>query len=111
MTVGELITELTKYKMDDEVYVSIDDKEKIGSIVNLTRWKGMCEIHFDNWTRTIEVPEGASNGDVLKKKYPELKVTEVKYGGIVVEYVVDYENLHSRFSPDWWNSPYRKEQE
>lgn len=66
MTVGELITELTKYKMDDDVYISIDDKTKIGEITNTTYFKGMCEIHFNNWTNPIQKPEGATNGEVLK---------------------------------------------
>lgn len=58
MTVGKLITELCKYAMDDDVVVSIDDKEKIGQITELTRWTGMCEIHFNNWTK--EEADGSS---------------------------------------------------
>jgi hypothetical protein len=38
----------------------------------------------------IEIPEGATNGDILNKVFP---------------------NLMIRIDSKWWNSPYRKEQE
>lgn len=51
MTVRDLIKELLDYEMDDDVYVSIDNKEKIGNITNLSTFRGMCIIHYDNWEK------------------------------------------------------------
>ena len=57
-TVRDLIRELLNYDLDDDVVISIDDKEKIGQITELKRFKGMCEIHFNNWTK--EEADGSS---------------------------------------------------
>ena len=51
----------------------------------------------------IEIPEGATNGDMIKAMFPNQvgygESTSCIYYGIM------------RCDKDWWNSPYRKEQE
>ncbi len=52
----------------------------------------------------IEIPEGATNGDILISLYPNLKYT-IQNGRVVTTI-----GVASSFDRDWWNSPYRKEQ-
>lgn len=63
----------------------------------------------------IEIPEGATNGDMIQAMFPNIQPKVVGY----IEYIGD-EEVHGRevvlsdrvcFDDDWWNSPYRKEQE
>ena len=55
----------------------------------------------------IEIPEGATNGEVFEKlmreAYPK---TLMIYGRND-----DTKTIAPIFSEEWWNSPYRKEQE
>lgn len=55
----------------------------------------------------IEIPEGATNGEVLKN------VLKETFPDMICVWYRDSEHLHRSitFSEDWWNSPYRKEQE
>lgn len=47
----------------------------------------------------IEIPEGATNGDVFRLAYPNVAM---------VHDIREKKRL-SVFADDWWNSPYRKE--
>ena len=51
MTVKEMITELLNYKMDDEVVISLDGKEKISKDITIKKWTGLAEIHFVDWRK------------------------------------------------------------
>ena len=51
----------------------------------------------------IEIPEGATNGDMIKAMFPNVD----KYKCTLLE----NHNKNVLFGEDWWNSPYRKEQE
>lgn len=58
----------------------------------------------------IEIPEKATNGDMIKAVFPD---TEIIFNGYY-ETTVDWHTKTQRchlFDNDWWNSPYRKEQE
>lgn len=52
----------------------------------------------------IEIPDGATNGDVIKALFPKAMVYEA---GIAmdVEFPGDEEHW---FNKDWWNAPYKK---
>lgn len=54
----------------------------------------------------IEIPDGATNGDVIKALFPNAMVYEA---GIAmdVEFPGDEEHW---FNKDWWNAPYKKRQ-
>lgn len=52
----------------------------------------------------IEIPEGATNGDMIKAMFPNSHVNEMSH-----TVWVGYDDMS--FHRDWWNSPYRKEQE
>jgi len=51
----------------------------------------------------IEIPEGATNGDMIKALFPNISVYEHGNGAT---YSV---NNEYNFNSTWWNSPYRKE--
>ena len=53
----------------------------------------------------IEIPEGATNGDMIKAIFPNISVYEHENGAT---YSI---NNEYNFNSTWWNSPYRKEQE
>ena len=56
----------------------------------------------------IEIPEGATNGDMIKAMFPNVEIyTDVINEIVDVEICEDRSEL--RCSVDWWDSPYRKE--
>lgn len=58
----------------------------------------------------IVIPDNATNGDMIKAMFPNVEIYTVVINEIVdVEICEDRSEL--RCSVDWWNSPYRKEQE
>lgn len=75
----------------------------------------------------IEIPEGATNGNMIKVMFPNCEICErrvrtMSQGEIVVGYDVFLYTSHSTksgmrfgikifFDVMWWNSPYRKERE
>ena len=58
----------------------------------------------------IEIPKGATNRDMIKAMFPNVEIyTDVINEIVDVEICEDRSEL--RCSVDWWNNPYRKEQE
>lgn len=56
----------------------------------------------------IAIPEGATNGDMIKDMFPNAKKHEsIEYHNILFAPSCHLECCNE----DWWNSPYRKEQE
>lgn len=54
----------------------------------------------------IEIPEGATNGDMIKAMFPNAKKHEsIEYHNILFAPSCHLECCNE----DWWNSPYRKE--
>lgn len=51
----------------------------------------------------IPIPEGATNGDVLKAVFPKAIIVDVGRA-VNVEFSEDEENW---FDLDWWNAPYK----
>lgn len=69
-----------------------------------------CGLCKEDWS-IITVPDGATNGDMIKALFGEPAKISEKSG---VLYKFMYRNGRPMFSTfyeyDWWNSPYRKEQ-
>ena len=57
----------------------------------------------------IEIPEGVTNGQMFCRIFQPYGFKE--NGSCVWVWLTEYDQLHSALSKDWWNSPYRKEQE
>lgn len=62
----------------------------------------------------IVIPEGATNGDMIKAMFPDAEITMPRNplntnSCVIVNY--NYNEKHyNYYRLDWWNSPYRKEQ-
>ena len=51
----------------------------------------------------IEIPDNATNGDVIKAVFPETKI----YDDIYVMHI-GIGRTDMNFRKDWWNAPYKK---
>lgn len=57
------------------------------------------------------IPDNATNGDVIKAMFIDVKVNVTKYS-YVVEVKLPHHTEHDTgllFDKDWWNAPYQKE--
>ena len=54
----------------------------------------------------IEIPKGATNGDMIKAMFPNAKNIRVD-GGYPLNYIIEGE--WHRNLKEWWNAPYRLE--
>ena len=52
----------------------------------------------------IEIPNGATNGDVIKTIFPNIEIEGI--GGEIK--CIAAKNGTSYFALDWWNAPYKK---
>lgn len=59
-------------------------------------------------TKRYKIPKFATNGDVIKALFPNLKHTKIITNG-VYECHIDHKR-HS-FDYSWWNAPYKSESE
>ena len=56
------------------------------------------------------IPEGSTNGDVIKAVFPSAEIDENKYTYVVcvkLPYHTQYDT-GLLFDKDWWNSPYKE---
>ena len=62
---------------------------------------------------TLEIPDDATNGDVIKAIFPNAPIdTELYTNYVMVK--LDYHTQYDgglMFDKDWWNAPYRVESE
>ena len=65
------------------------------------------QIEYEN-RDFIEIPEGATNGDVIRSVFPKAYIEEDRED---TECVFTNINHGITFDVDWWDEPYRKEQE
>lgn len=56
----------------------------------------------------IEIPNNATNGEVMKILFPIHKEIITDYGTVKV-LGFDSEKLYTEFLVNWWDTPYRKE--
>lgn len=56
----------------------------------------------------IEIPDNATNGEVMKILFPIHKEIFTDYG-TVKALGIDSEKLYTEFLVDWWGTPYRRE--
>lgn len=68
-----------------------------------------CPVYTQPTVNAIPIPEGATNGDMIKTMFPNAKVNNTKYS-YVVEVKLPYHTIHDTgllFDKDWWNAPYK----
>lgn len=61
----------------------------------------------------IPIPDGATNGDMIKMLFPNLMVTVLSDAKPIPYVMVMGENyeFNNTYPLDWWNSPYKREVE
>lgn len=67
----------------------------------------MCTDVLNVLKNCIEIPEGATNGDILCMLFPNMHYTLSDKSTRVVTNIGGV----SSFDIDWWNAPYKKEVE
>lgn len=60
---------------------------------------------------TIPIPKGATNGDMIKTMFPNIKVKPINFEGKLIGYNVRNLDNVTYFTKDFWNAPYRKVEE
>lgn len=56
----------------------------------------------------INIPEAATNGEVIKAMFPNCEVITILYGITSVKYRKHGCWVH--YESDWWNAPYKEAQ-
>lgn len=66
-------------------------------------------------TDVIPIPEGATNGDMIKALFPDIVAETVKLDGEIIGYDICNMDIgtyaETYFTESWWNAPYKKEVE
>lgn len=58
----------------------------------------------------IEIPKGATNGDVIKAMFPNA-IIEINESGSMVHVKYNDHTCWVNYELDWWNTPYKSEGE
>ena len=59
----------------------------------------------------VEIPENATNGDVIKALFPQMGVNEdwkATRSGQILSKDKKYVDISFACTSDWWNAPYKK---
>ena len=64
----------------------------------------MCSDVLKVLENCIEIPNGATNGDMIKTMFPNIEIEGI--GGEIK--CIAAQNGTSYFALDWWNAPYKK---
>ena len=67
----------------------------------------MCSDVLKVLENCIEIPNGATNGDMIKTIFPNIEIEGI--GGEIK--CIATKNGTSYFALDWWNAPYKKYEE
>lgn len=65
----------------------------------------MCSDVLDVLNRCVEIPDNATNGDVIKAMFPNLKITKMNDS---VSVMGEYYEFNNFYPFDFWNAPYQK---
>ena len=86
------------------------EKKHRNDIVNTfdTDISMMCSDVLKVLENCIEIPNGATNGDMIKAMFPSSEVREIMDD--LVHYTLDG-YVGAYIPKDWWNAPYRIDEE
>ena len=65
---------------------------------------GLGEVDNAPTVDAIEIPNGATNGDMIKIMFPNIEIEGI--GGEIIAAQIGFGT--SYFALDWWNAPYKK---
>ena len=62
---------------------------------------------FSTDIQMFDVPTNATNGDIIKRMFPDAEYGEpINVQGNVEVVFVDFRGTKTMFRLDWWNAPY-----
>ena len=93
---------LSAMAREKEICQKIDGDKIYDSTVKML--VPVCESIEGKVDRAILIPEGATNGDVIKAIFPDAEYLEC---GVVID-VVFARNEENWFDKNWWNAPYKE---
>lgn len=100
MTKEELMEDLENLKewYKDDMLTDADD----------TSISLLCSTVLSVIENCIEIPENATNGDMIKRMFPDVVVREVRdrFDGNLLGYRTSLGGRSRDFWPEWWNAPY-----
>ena len=69
----------------------------------------MCSDVLKVLKNCIEIPDGATNGDVIKAMFPDAEIKEIRgtLDGSLLGYRTWLGGRSQDFLLDWWNAPFR----
>ena len=61
----------------------------------------------------IEIPDGATNGDMIKAMFPDAEITEIRgtFESNLLGYRTWLGGRSQDFLLDWWNEPFKRGEE
>ncbi len=65
----------------------------------------------------IEIPKGATNGDMIKAMFPNCEITfytniaNIKLARVCLERDFNSDYTEQLYLADWWNAPYKESEE
>ena len=66
-----------------------------------------CPVYTQSTVKAIPIPEGATNGDMIKAMFSNISINETNRGFVLLE----SENDNVSIWNSWWNAPYKPESE
>jgi hypothetical protein len=92
---------MNKEKLERELRYTKEKHKNDKLCTFATDISGMCHDVLDVLSRCIEIPDGATNGDMIMAMFPNAKANvfakEVGVKGL---------DTYSVFTKKWWNAPY-----
>ena len=123
MTLDEAIKHAEEVAEEKEHYrdvrkIHLDNRNNHNNIVHyqkacecaeehrqLAGWlKELKQLREQEHCKDIEIPNGATNGDMIKTMFPNIEIEGI--GGEIK--CIATQNGTSYFALDWWNAPYKK---
>jgi hypothetical protein len=85
---------------NDNAYFGTTDKD----------WEVIDFLKTVPTANVVEIPEGATNGDMIKAMFPNA-IIEINELGSMVHVKYNNHTCWVNYELDWWNAPYKKEAE
>ena len=121
MTINEAIKHAEevaeKFESLHEIYENVDEDRLLFRVEEneckncaeehrqLAEWlKELKQLRKQEPCEDIEIPNGATNGDMIKTMFPNIEIEGI--GGEIK--CIATKNGTSYFALDWWNAPYKK---
>ena len=87
---------------DAGITISLDKIESLRFALESIKVDRAYDLAYEK-VDFIEIPEGATNGDMIKALFPEDRITELNDCILVIGSEYQYQHHYPK---DWWNAPH-----